>query len=96
VGGFDGYLRAFRATTGAQLWRTYVGGKMLGAPVVVGDLVFFSTIQKHTYAVRARDGKQVWSLPMGKYTPGIATEKTYYFSLNGRLLAFRGRDGPRS
>jgi outer membrane protein assembly factor BamB len=95
VGGFDGRLRAFRATTGAQLWSTFVGGKMLGAPVVVGDLVFFSTIQKHTYAVRAEDGKQVWSLPMGKYTPGIATEKTYYFSLNGRLLAFRGRDGPR-
>jgi outer membrane protein assembly factor BamB/O-antigen ligase len=96
VGGFDGYLRAFRASTGDELWRAYVGGKMLGAPVVIGNLVFFSTIQKRTYAVRAADGKLVWRLPLGKYTPGIATEKTYYFSLNGRLIAFRGRDGPRT
>ena len=69
---------------------------MLGAPVVIGNLVFFSTIQKRTYAVRASDGKLVWRIPLGKYTPGIATEKTYYFSLNGRLLAFRGRYGPRA
>ena len=96
VGGFDGRLRALRATTGDELWSTWVGGRILGAPVVIGENVFFSTLEKRTYAVRASDGKIVWRLPLGKYSPGIATEKTYFFSLNGRLMAFRGRDVQRA
>jgi hypothetical protein len=34
------------------------------------------------------DGKIVWRLPIGKYSPGIATERGYYFTLNGILVAF--------
>ena len=71
-------------------------GRILGAPVVIGENVFFSTLEKRTYAVRASDGKIVWRLPLGKYSPGIATERTYFFSLNGRLLAIRGRDVQRA
>ena len=40
------------------------------------------------------DGKIVWRYGLGKYSPGIATERTYYFSLNGMLVAFRGRNVP--
>ena len=92
VGGFDGKLRALRATTGTELWQAEVDGRILGAPVVIGDYVFFSVLEKRTYAARISDGKIVWRLPMGRYSPGIATERTYFFSLNGRLIAFRGRD----
>jgi len=92
VGGFDGTLRALRATSGREVWQADRGGRILGAPVVVGDLVFFSTLEKRTYAARVSDGKIVWRLPMGRYSPGIATERTYYFSLNGRLIAVRGRN----
>ena len=96
AGGFDGRLRAFRASNGNGLWSTYVGGRILGAPVVIGPYVFFSTLEKRTYALRASDGKIVWKLPLGRYSPGIATEKTYFFSLNGRLIAVHGRDVPVS
>ena len=96
AGGFDGRLRAFRTTTGQELWSTWVGGKILGAPFVVGGLVFFSVHEGRTYALRTSDGKVMWRLPLGKYSPGIATEKTYYFSLNGRLLAYHGRNGPQT
>jgi outer membrane protein assembly factor BamB len=96
AGGFDGRLRAFRATNGDELWSTDVGGRILGAPVVIGPYVFFSTLEKRTYAVRASDGAIVWRLRLGRYSPGIATEKTYFFSLNGRLIAVRGRDVPAS
>ena len=41
------------------------------------------------------DGRVVWRFPIGKYSPGIATERAYYFTLNGILVAFRGRNGPR-
>ena len=63
---------------------------------MIGENVFVSTLEKRTYAVRASDGKIVWRLPLGRYSPGIATERTYFFSLNGRLLAIRGRDVQRA
>jgi outer membrane protein assembly factor BamB len=92
VGNFDGRIRAFRSTTGVELWSTWVGGKTIGAPLVAGDYVFFSTLDRGTFAFRTTDGKIVWRIPIGRYSPGIATESTYYFSLNGRLMAYRGRD----
>ena len=94
AGGFDGRLRAFSSSTGAELWSRWAGGRMLGAPVVIGKHVFFSTPGHRTYAARVTDGSIDWQLPLGKYSPGIATERTYYFSLNGRLIAFRGRNVP--
>jgi outer membrane protein assembly factor BamB len=94
VGDFNGGLRAYRKTNGQLLWRSHVGGRILGAPVIVGDLVFFSTLETETYAARTSDGEIVWRYGLGKYSPGIATERAYYFSLNGMLVAFRGRNGP--
>ena len=94
AGGFDGRLRAFRATSGDELWSTEVDGRILGAPVVIGPYVFFSTLEKRTYALRVSDGAIAWRLPLGRYSPGIATERTYFLSLNGRLIAVRGRDAP--
>ena len=61
---------------------------------MIGPYVFFSTLEKRTYALRVSDGKIVWRLPLGRYAPGIATERTYFFSLNGRLIAVHGRDAP--
>ena len=94
VGGFDGALHALHARTGAPLWKRYVGGRILGAPVVLGKLVFFSTLEQRTYAARVADGRLVWHVRMGKYSPAIATDRRYYMSLNGILVAFRGRYGP--
>jgi hypothetical protein len=31
---------------------------------------------------------------MGRYSPVIATESRYFFSVNGRIIAYRGRHGP--
>jgi outer membrane protein assembly factor BamB len=96
VGGWDGALHAFWARTGKRSWKARVGrrGRILGAPVVIGQLVFFSTLEAKTYAVRARDGKLVWRTGIGKYSPGIATDRHYYFTLNGILVAYRGRYSP--
>jgi outer membrane protein assembly factor BamB len=91
VGGFDGKLRALRSSTGAELWQVDTPGRILGAPFVAGNHVFFSILEQKTYGVRVADGQVVWRVPMGKYSPGIVTERTYYFSLNGRLIAYRGR-----
>jgi outer membrane protein assembly factor BamB len=90
VGGFDGALHAYRASTGADVWSSRVGGRILGAPVVIGPLVFSATLEKHAFATRLKDGKVVWRFNAGKYSPGIATDRHYYFTLNGLLASFRG------
>ena len=72
------------------------GAGLLGAPVVIGPYVFVSTFEKRTVALRVEDGSLAWRIPLGKYAPGIATERTYFLSLNGRLIATPGRDVPRS
>jgi len=92
VGGFDGALRAFRASNGRLLWSTNVGGYIIGPALVVGNLVFVSSPPKSaTFGIRVADGKIVWHYPAGRFSPGIATTKRYYFSLNGLLAAFEGR-----
>jgi outer membrane protein assembly factor BamB len=95
VGGTDGTFHAFDAVTGTELWSADVGGRILGAPLVIGKYVFFSTKDGRTFGARIIDGKIVWRLPFGRYAPGIATEQTYYFSVNGRLLAVPGREALR-
>jgi outer membrane protein assembly factor BamB len=95
IGGFDGALRAYRAETGKLLWRTHVGGRILGGAFVAGSLVFASTLEKHTYAVRVGDGKIVWHLRLGQYSPGIVTERHYFFTLNGMMMAWDARRSPQ-
>jgi outer membrane protein assembly factor BamB len=95
IGGFDGILRAFRAGDGKVVWRRYVGGRILGGAFVAGNLVFFSTLETKTYALRWSDGKVVWRLNIGKYSPGIVTERHYFFTLNGIVMAWHGRRSPQ-
>ena len=62
-------------------------------PVVVGrPRVLLEPRAAHVRGARVADGRIVWRLPIGKYSPGIATERAYYFTLNGILVAFRGRN----
>jgi outer membrane protein assembly factor BamB len=59
-------------------WTFKAGGPISGSAVVVGDVVYFSTLHEphlkngRTYALSARTGKKLWSFPDGKYTPVVA------------------------
>jgi outer membrane protein assembly factor BamB len=95
VGAFDGQLRGIRADDGKLLWSTAIGGRMLGPAIVVGDLVFAATLDGNAVALRASDGKIVWRHSRGRYSPGIATNRHYYFTLRRTVFAFRGERSPR-
>jgi outer membrane protein assembly factor BamB len=95
IGGFDGGLRAFRASNGRLLWRRPLGGRILGGSFVAGNLVFTSTLEERTFALRVSDGKILWRLRIGKYSPGIVTERHYFFTLNGIVMAWHGRRSPQ-
>jgi outer membrane protein assembly factor BamB len=95
VGDFVGNLHAYNAATGREVWHRYVGGHILGGAVVIGKLVFFSTTDTtNTYALSESDGRIIWHIDLGKYSPLIATNEHYYMSLNGLLVAFRGQYTP--
>jgi outer membrane protein assembly factor BamB len=95
IGGFDGGLRAFRASNGQLLWQRFLGGRILGGSFVAGNLVFTSTLAARTFALRVSDGKILWRLNIGKYSPGIVTERHYFFTLNGIVMAYHGRQSPQ-
>jgi outer membrane protein assembly factor BamB len=95
IGGFDGGLRAFRAATGKLLWRQNLGGRILGGSFVAGNLVFTSTLAARTFALRVSDGKILWRLNIGKYSPGIVTERHYFFTLNGLVMAWHAQRSPQ-
>jgi eukaryotic-like serine/threonine-protein kinase len=94
-GGFDGRVRALRAATGQVIWARRLGGRFLGPAFVAGPYVFVSNLERQTYGLRAADGKVLWHLDIGKYSPGIVTERHYFFTLNGIVQAWHGRQSPQ-
>jgi outer membrane protein assembly factor BamB len=95
VATLGGGIYAFRTTTGTLIWSKSIPGRVLGPTLVSGPRVFYSTLEGRTYAADVRNGKTVWQFAAGKYAPGISTASRYYFSLNGLLVAFRGKNGPK-
>ena len=63
-------------------------------PSSSGPYVFFSTLEKHTYALRVSDGAIAWRLPLGKYAPGIATERHLLLLAERPSHRVPGRDAP--
>ncbi len=91
IGTRNGAFYALDAGSGRILWNRSIGS-IAGSALVVGDLVFVSTIRHKTYAFRRSDGKTVWTFNAGRFQPGIATDRMYYFSFSGLLIAFRGQN----
>jgi outer membrane protein assembly factor BamB len=101
VGTYDGKLFALDAATGDTRWQIAAGGAVHAAPTVIDGLVYYaicsscgSEAQREvargrdaTYAVRARDGRRVWSFRDGKYAnPVVADEDRIY--VTGRALQY--------
>ncbi len=76
VGSWDGYEYALNATTGALIWKTFLGittapacsPPSLGvssAPAVVGGVVYLGGGDSNWYALNAATGAVLWSVPTG-------------------------------
>jgi len=110
VGTYDGFFLALDAATGNVVWRHDTRGSVHGAPTVMGGLVYFSTCgtcgqkgtrraekgPRRTYAVDARNGKQVWSFPDGHYSPIVADPKRVYLVGSTRVYALVPRTTPKA
>jgi outer membrane protein assembly factor BamB len=95
IGSYDGRLYAFDARSGAVRWSHDAGGKISGAPVVVGDLVFYSNLARHSSAaLGAATGKRVWSIGRGAFNPVISDGRRLY--LVGYSSLFMLSDAPQA
>ena len=93
------------AATGDVVWRHDTKGSVHGAPTVMDGLVYFATCgtcgqkgtrraekgPRATYALDARNGRQVWSFPDGHYSPIVADASRVYLVGSTRVYALDPR-----
>ena len=86
VGSYDSHVYAFDARSGRVRWSRGAEGRISGGLQLVGDLLFYSTLNRHTTALGAATGRRIWSVPRGKFNP-VITDGRYLF-LNGSTSLF--------
>ena len=100
-------VAAFNATTGAVLWSVSPGGPLSipgDSPAVAKGLVYIGasipgprgTFTGTVYALNARTGKTVWSVPVASgitSSPSVANGVVYIGSDGGTLYAFNAKTG---
>jgi outer membrane protein assembly factor BamB len=110
VGTYDGQFYALDAATGDVVWQKDAGGTVHAAATVMDGLVYYaicstcgSEAQRAVaggsdavYAVRARDGKQVWKfMGGGKYAnPVVADNERVYITGRSFQFAFAEKGSP--
>ena len=110
VGTYDGFMYALDAATGDVRWKRSAPGAVHAAPTIMRGLVYYATCSscgqdaaravKHgpdrTIAIKARNGKKVWSFPAGKYAnPVVADRKRIYLTGRSHLFALKPGKGKR-
>ncbi len=86
VGSYDGTMYALDARTGRTRWSRRAEGKISGGIQIIGDLVFYSTLNGHTTALGAATGRPVWTVARGKFNPVISDGR--YLFVNGQTSLF--------
>lgn len=55
-----GYVTAWDAATGRELWKYDSGKAVTSAPALVGDILYTPSQSGRVYALRLKDGQEVW------------------------------------
>jgi outer membrane protein assembly factor BamB len=76
--GLEGGMAALDVKTGKVLWEQEFSSAALGSPVVVNDLVFFTTFDGTVHGLDVKSGGEVWSasLPAGSNSAITASGDT--------------------
>lgn len=93
VGSYDARVYAIDAQNGRVRWSRPAEGRISGGLQLVGDLLFYSTLNSHTTALGAVTGRHVWSVPRGKYNPVISDGRFLFLNGSTSLFAYDLRHG---
>lgn len=100
VGSYDRKLYALDAVTGRVRWTHDAGERISGAPSVIGDVVWYSTLAKdpargRTVGLDVRTGDVVFTHPEGRYSPAVGANGTLVLTGVRTLTAFTPRKAAR-
>jgi len=87
IGSYDSKLYALDARSGRPRWTRNAEGRISGGAVVLGDMVFYSTLNKVTTAVGARTGRFMWRMRHGKFNPAVSDGRRIYLVGSTSLFA---------
>ncbi len=96
VGSEDGFLYAYNAVTGEELWRFGTGDKVWSTPVVRDGVVYFGSHDKMIYAVFLDSGEKKWEFPTGGVVaarPLLFRDQVVVGSFDRNLYSLNTRDG---
>ena len=94
-GSYDGTVYALDARSGRTRWSRKAGGRISGGVDLLGDLLFYSTLEGRTEAVSAARGTKVWSIGRGKFNPAITDGRHLYLNDQTGLWEYAPRTGKR-
>ena len=94
-GSYDGTVYALDARSGRTRWSRDAGGRISGGVDLLGDLLFYSTLEGRTEAVSAARGTKVWSIGRGKFNPAITDGRNLYLNDQTGLWEYAPRTGKR-
>ncbi len=93
VGSYDARVYAFDARSGRVRWKVGAEGRISGGLQLVGDLLFYSTLNRHTTALGAATGRRIWTVPRGKFNPVISDGRFLFLNGSTSLFAYDLRHG---
>ena len=90
-GSYDRRFYALDARSGATRWVRNAHGRVSGGAVVIGDTVWFSTLERQTRALGARTGNQIFKINRGQFNPVVSDGERIYLVGSGSITALEPR-----
>ncbi len=99
AGTVAGVMYALDRDTGAEAWKFAADRDIWSAPLLAGETLYFTTLDRHLYAVDAKTGDMIWQFPEGGTpdegslvgpmvgTPMLYGGVLYFGSFNNRVYA---------
>ncbi|MGH2950817.1 MAG: PQQ-binding-like beta-propeller repeat protein, partial [Solirubrobacterales bacterium] len=97
IGSKDQNFYALDAKTGDVRWQKDVGGIVLGAASVVGEVVYVGVIGPNigTFGFDAKTGKKVFEHELGEYNPVVSDGRRLYLTGASGIRAFEHKERKR-
>lgn len=97
VGSYDGDVVALNAESGTVQWKDVVtAGRVVGGPVVAGDLLLVPSSDRQLYAVQKSNGRLVWTFESERpiwASPRVNGDVIYLAGLDHHLYALEADSG---
>src|SRR3954451_21409712 len=86
-GSYDRRFYALDARSGAKRWVVSAHGRVSGGAVVIGDTVWFSTLEQQTRALGTRTGALLWKINRGQFNPVVSDGPRLYLVGHSSITA---------